>query len=111
MALVAVPHCPEIRICIGTEPPIVSVPVSMKWSFKLKTYDCQIDRRTYWKVYVIIYRLKMKKIFKGLFNRKGQKEEKDKTTPSANIKCKECGMQFQSKDNLQVHKKKAHSGK
>ena len=53
----------------------------------------------------------MKKIFKGLFNRKGQKEEKDKTTPSANIKCKECGMQFQSKDNLQVHKKKAHSGK
>jgi hypothetical protein len=53
----------------------------------------------------------MKKIFKGLFNRKGQKEEKDKTTPAANIKCKECGMQFQSKDNLQVHKKKAHSGK
>jgi hypothetical protein len=57
--------------------------------------------------------LKIKKLFKGLFNRKGQKEEeKGKTTPAAaNIKCKECGMQFQSKDNLQIHKKKAHSGK
>jgi hypothetical protein len=56
--------------------------------------------------------LKIKKLFKGLFNRKGQKEEKGKTTPAAaNIKCKQCGMQFQSKDNLQVHKKKAHSGK
>jgi hypothetical protein len=58
--------------------------------------------------------LKIKELFKGLFNRKGQKEEeKGKTTPAAaaNIKCKQCGMQFQSKDNLQVHKKKAHSGK
>jgi uncharacterized C2H2 Zn-finger protein len=33
------------------------------------------------------------------------------TTTAANIKCKECGMQFQSKENLQVHKKKAHSGR
>jgi hypothetical protein len=55
----------------------------------------------------------MKSIFKGLIKRKGQKEEKQvkTTTTAANMKCKECGMQFQSKDNLQVHKKKAHSGR
>jgi hypothetical protein len=55
----------------------------------------------------------MKNIFKGLLKRKGQKEEEHgkTTTAAANIKCKECGMQFQSKDNLQVHKKKAHSGR
>jgi hypothetical protein len=55
----------------------------------------------------------MKNIFKGLIKRKGgQKDELGKTTTAtANMKCKECGMQFQSKDNLQVHKKKAHSGK
>ena len=55
----------------------------------------------------------MKNIFKGLIKRKGgQKEELGKiTTATTNMKCKECGMQFQSKDNLQVHKKKAHSGK
>jgi hypothetical protein len=53
----------------------------------------------------------MKNIFKGLIKRKGQKDELGKTTTAANMKCKECGMQFQSKDNLQVHKKKAHSGR
>jgi hypothetical protein len=54
----------------------------------------------------------MKNLFKSVFKRKGQKEEQDKTTTAtANIKCKECGMQFQSKNNLEVHKKKAHSGK
>ena len=55
----------------------------------------------------------MKNIFKGLLKRKGQKEEEHgkTTTTAANIKCKECGMQFQSKENLQVHKKKAHSGR
>jgi len=53
----------------------------------------------------------MKNLFKSVFKRKGQKEEQDKTTATANIKCKECGMQFQSKNNLEVHKKKAHSGK
>jgi len=63
------------------------------------------------KVGVINLEIKMKNLFKGLFNRKRQKEEKDKITPAANIKCKQCGMQFQSKDNLEVHKKKAHSGK
>ena len=35
VALVAVPQCPEITICVGTGPPqvlsIVSVPVSVKW--------------------------------------------------------------------------------
>ena len=55
--------------------------------------------------------MKIKKLFKGLFNRKWRKEEKGKTTPAANIKCKQCGMQFQNKDNLEVHKKTAHSGK
>jgi uncharacterized C2H2 Zn-finger protein len=54
----------------------------------------------------------MKNLFKNVFKRKGQKEEQDKTTTATgNIKCKECGMQFQSKNNLEVHKKKAHSGK
>ena len=54
----------------------------------------------------------MKNLFKSVFKRKRQKEEQDKTTAdTANIKCKECGMQFQSKNNLEVHKKKAHSGK
>ena len=59
----------------------------------------------------------MKNIFKGLLKRKGQKEEEEEeehgktTTTAATIKCKECGMQFQSKENLQVHKKKAHSGR
>jgi hypothetical protein len=54
----------------------------------------------------------MKNLFKSVFKRKRQKEEQDKTTAAtANIKCKECGMQFQSKNNLEVHKKKAHSGK
>jgi predicted Zn-ribbon and HTH transcriptional regulator len=47
----------------------------------------------------------MKNIFKGLLKRKGQKAEK------VDIKCKECGMQFQSKDSLEVHKRKAHSGR
>jgi hypothetical protein len=55
--------------------------------------------------------INMKNIFKGLIKRKGQKDELAKTTTAANMKCKECGMQFQSKDNLQVHKKKAHSGR
>ena len=45
-------------------------------------------------------KVKMKKFFKGIFKRKGQKEEKDKTATTAKIRCKECGMQFQSKDNL-----------
>lgn len=53
----------------------------------------------------------MKNLFKGVFKRKGQKEEKDKTATTAKIRCKECGMQFQSKDNLEVHKRKAHSGR
>jgi hypothetical protein len=56
----------------------------------------------------------MKNIFKGLLKRKRQKEEEEHgktTTTAATIKCKECGMQFQSKENLQVHKKKAHSGR
>jgi uncharacterized C2H2 Zn-finger protein len=53
----------------------------------------------------------MKNLFKGLFKRKGQKEEQDKRTTPANIKCKECGMQFRSKDNLEIHKKKAHSSR
>jgi uncharacterized C2H2 Zn-finger protein len=54
----------------------------------------------------------MKNIFKGLFKRKGQKKEEAGTTTSTNnIKCKECGMRFQNKGSLQVHKKKAHSGK
>ena len=45
-------------------------------------------------------KVKMKNFFKGVFKRKGQKEEKDKTATTAKIRCKECGMQFQSKDNL-----------
>ena len=55
----------------------------------------------------------MKNIIKGLLKRKEQKEKGQgkTTTTAANIKCKECGMQFQSKDNLQIHKKKAHSGR
>jgi len=53
----------------------------------------------------------MKNLFKGLIKRKGQKDELAKTPATANMKCKECGMQFQSKDNLQIHKKKAHSGR
>jgi uncharacterized C2H2 Zn-finger protein len=27
------------------------------------------------------------------------------------IKCKECGMTFQEKERLDIHRKKAHSGK
>ena len=53
----------------------------------------------------------MKNLFKGLITRKGQKDELAQTPATANMKCKECGMQFQSKENLQVHKKKAHSGR
>ena len=56
--------------------------------------------------------INMKNIIKGLLKRKEQKEKgQGKTNITANIKCKECGMQFQSKDNLQIHKKKAHSGR
>jgi len=43
----------------------------------------------------------MKNIFKSLLKRKKQKEE-----GVPNINCKECGMQFESKDNLQIHNKK-----
>jgi uncharacterized C2H2 Zn-finger protein len=32
----------------------------------------------------------------------------DKTNP---VKCKECGMTFQEKGRLDIHRKKAHSGK
>ena len=46
----------------------------------------------------------MKNIFKSLLKRKKQKEE-----GVPNINCKECGMQFESKDNLQIHNKKTHS--
>jgi uncharacterized protein YabN with tetrapyrrole methylase and pyrophosphatase domain len=36
--------------------------------------------------------VKMKNLFKGVFKRKVQKDEQeDKTTTTANIKCKECG--------------------
>ncbi|MGA9168990.1 MAG: hypothetical protein WBZ20_02455 [Nitrososphaeraceae archaeon] len=56
--------------------------------------------------------INLKNIIKGLLKRKEQKEKgQGKTIITANINCKECGMQFQSKDNLQIHKKKTHSGR
>ena len=59
-----------------------------------------------WIIYVELINL-----FKGLIKRRWQNEELAKTTTATNLKCKECGMQFQNKDNLQIHKKKAHSGR
>jgi hypothetical protein len=43
-----------------------------------------------------------------LFNRKQDQETelKDKR-----VKCKDCGMQFENKDRLKIHTKKAHSGR
>jgi len=57
----------------------------------------------YWKVYVKNFRLLkvvvMNNIFKGLFKRKNQKVEVDKTGAAPNIKCKECRMQFRNRDS------------
>jgi len=43
-----------------------------------------------------------------LFNRKQEPETELKGKP---VKCKECGMQFESKERFKIHSKKAHSGR
>lgn len=50
-------------------------------------------------------------IFKSLFKRKNQKVEEDETAAAPNIKCKDCEMLFRNKETLEIHKKKAHSGR
>lgn len=47
-----------------------------------------------------------------LFNRKQEgKQDQETELKGKPVKCKECGMQFESKERLKVHSKKAHSGK
>ena len=47
-----------------------------------------------------------------LFNRKQEgKQDQETELKGKQVKCKECGMQFESKERLKVHSKKAHSGK
>jgi hypothetical protein len=54
----------------------------------------------------------LKNIFKSLFKGIKQNEGQAKTAAATpNINCKECGMQFESEDNLRIHIKKAHSSK
>jgi hypothetical protein len=45
-----------------------------------------------------------------LFKRKG-KEEKADDNNGRIVRCKECGMHFESKDRLKTHDKKAPSGR
>ena len=47
-------------------------------------------------------------LFRRIKDRISDKSNDDK--PSL-AKCKECGMTFQEKGRLEVHRKKAHSGK
>jgi predicted Zn-ribbon and HTH transcriptional regulator len=47
-----------------------------------------------------------------LFNRKQEgKQDQETELKGKPVKCKECGMQFESKERLKVHSKKAHSGR
>ena len=47
-----------------------------------------------------------------LFNRKQEgKQDQETELKGRPVKCKECGMQFESKERLKVHSKKAHSGR
>lgn len=46
-----------------------------------------------------------------LFKRIRNGNNKRDTDKANTIKCKECGMTFQGKDRLDIHRKKAHSGK
>ena len=46
-----------------------------------------------------------------LFKRIRNGNNKRDTDKTNTIKCKECGMTFQGKDRLDIHRKKAHSGK
>ena len=49
-------------------------------------------------------------LIKQFFKRKDKEEKVDKNN-KAIVKCKECGMHFENKDRLNVHEKKAHSGR
>jgi uncharacterized C2H2 Zn-finger protein len=49
-------------------------------------------------------------LIKQLFKRKEREEKVDRNNKTV-VKCKECSMQFESKDRLKVHQKKAHSGR
>ncbi|MGC2427161.1 MAG: hypothetical protein WA421_09005 [Nitrososphaeraceae archaeon] len=45
-----------------------------------------------------------------LFKRK-EKEKDSNNNTSTLIKCKHCDMEFEDKERLKIHDKKAHSGK
>jgi uncharacterized C2H2 Zn-finger protein len=47
-------------------------------------------------------------LFKRIRGRNNDNSNADKTS---SVKCKECGMTFQEKSRLEIHRKKAHSGK
>jgi uncharacterized C2H2 Zn-finger protein len=47
-------------------------------------------------------------LFRKIRNGTNNSSKPDKTNT---VKCKECGMTFQEKGRLDIHRKKAHSGK
>jgi hypothetical protein len=49
-------------------------------------------------------------LIKQLFKRKAKEEKVDNSNRKI-VKCKECSMHFENKDRLNVHEKKAHSGR
>jgi hypothetical protein len=49
-------------------------------------------------------------LIKQLFKRKAKEEKVDNNNRKI-VKCKECSMHFENKDRLNVHEKKAHSGR
>jgi uncharacterized C2H2 Zn-finger protein len=46
-----------------------------------------------------------------LFKRIRSGNNKPDSDKENTVKCKECGMTFQGKDRLDIHRRKAHSGK
>jgi hypothetical protein len=47
-------------------------------------------------------------LIKQLFKRRAKEEKVDNKNT---VKCKECSMQFENKNRLNIHEKKAHSGR
>ena len=55
-----------------------------------------------------LHKYKMSFLIKRIIGKNNHNTNSNKTS---SVKCKECGMMFEEKGRLEIHRKKAHSGK
>ena len=63
-------------------------------------------RSSYRSINKLLYRIRL--VIMRLFNRKQEgKQDQETELKGKQVKCKECGMQFESKERLKVHSKRS----